>query len=110
MKTRSLVIGMLLAATLLLSACGGEEEVAVDTEVATETETEEAPKYITNEDAPKGKVVSELTGEFIDEKLAKQRPIAVMVDNEKVALPHYGVSEADIVYEMVNSTHNDRIT
>ena len=112
MKMRSLVIGMLLASALLLSACGGEEEVVVETEVVTETETEteEAPKYVTNEDAPKGKVVSELTGEFIDEKLANQRPIAVMIDNEKVALPHYGVTKADIVYEMVNSEHNDRVT
>lgn len=115
MKMRSLVIGMLLAATLAFTACGGaEEDVAVETEVVAETETEmeteEAPKYITNEDAPEGMIVSELTGEFIDEELANQRPIAVMIDNEKIALPHYGVSEADIVYEMVNSTHNDRVT
>ncbi len=113
MKMRSLVIGMLLASTLLLSACGGSEDEVVGTEVVTETqetETEEPLKYITNEDAPEGMIVSELTGEFIDEELEKQRPIAVMIDNEKVALPHYGVSEADIVYEMVNSTHNDRVT
>ena len=60
MKMRSLVIGVLLASTLLLSACGGEEEVVVETEVVTETETEteEVPKYITNEDAPKGKVIN----------------------------------------------------
>ena len=35
------------------------------------------------------------------------RPIAVMVDNEKVALKHFGTAEADIVYEMMNSTAND---
>jgi len=112
-KVKSLVIMMLLASTLALTACGGNGDEVVSTEVTeieTETETEEAPKYITNEDAPKGKIVSELTGEFIDEKLENQRPIAVMIDNEKIALPHYGVSEADIVYEMVNSTHNDRVT
>ena len=33
-----------------------------------------------------------------------------MVDNEKVALPHYGLTQADIVYEMVNSTKNGYIT
>ncbi len=53
---------------------------------------------------------SELTNEWIDESLKDQRPIAVMVDNEKVALPHYGLTEADILYEMMNSTKNDRIT
>ena len=53
---------------------------------------------------------SELTGEPISEELKDQRPIAVMVDNEKTALPHYGTSEADVVYELMNSTQNDRIT
>ena len=53
---------------------------------------------------------SELTGLPISKDLQDQRPIAVMVDNEKVALKHFGTSEADIVYEMMNSTANDRIT
>lgn len=116
MKKRSLVLGMLLMGAFMLSACGGDSTVE-DTEVIaevqeteTETETEEVVAYITNEDAPEGMIVSELTGEFIDEKLENQRPIAVMIDNEKIALPHYGVTEADIVYEMVNSTHNNRVT
>ena len=53
---------------------------------------------------------SELTNEWIDAKLEKQRPVAIMVDNEKTALPHYGLTEADVVYEMMNSTANGRIT
>ena len=47
---------------------------------------------------------SEITNEWIDESLQNQRPIAVMVDNEKKALPHFGLTEADVVYEMMNST------
>ena len=53
---------------------------------------------------------SELTGEQISITLKNQRPIAVMIDNEKTALKHYGVADADIVYEMVNSMANNRIT
>ena len=53
---------------------------------------------------------SELTGLPISASLKDQRPIAVMVDNEKVALKHFGTAEADIVYEMMNSTANDRST
>lgn len=53
---------------------------------------------------------SELTNEWIPVALQNQRPVAVMVDNEKIALPHYGVNQADIVYEMMNSTANGRIT
>jgi hypothetical protein len=33
-----------------------------------------------------------------------------MVDNEKTALPHYGLNDADVVYELMNSTMNGRIT
>lgn len=33
---------------------------------------------------------SELTNEWIDISLKNQRPVAIMVDNEKAALPHYG--------------------
>ena len=39
-----------------------------------------------------------------------QRPVAVMIDNDKIASPHYGLAEADIVYEMCNSTANNRVT
>lgn len=53
---------------------------------------------------------SELTNEWIDISLQQQRPVAVMVDNEKTALPHYGLTEADVVYELMNSTANGRIT
>ncbi len=53
---------------------------------------------------------SELTGEIIDSSLQNQRPIAVMVDNESLAYDHYGIAEADIVYELMNSTANGRIT
>ena len=53
---------------------------------------------------------SELTNEWIDESLKNQRPVAIMVDNEKKALPHYGLTQADVVYEMMNSTKNGKIT
>ena len=60
--------------------------------------------------APPGMYRSELTNEWISESLRYQRPIAAMVDNEKASLPHYGISQADVVYEMMNSTANGRIT
>lgn len=68
------------------------------------------PQVPTQIDAAAGLYRSELTGEWISIALQNQRPIAVMVDNEKVALPHYGVNSADIVYELMNSTANGRIT
>lgn len=53
---------------------------------------------------------SELTGLPEDASLQNQRPIAVMIDNDPRALPHYGLSDADVVYEMVNSLANNRVT
>ncbi|MBQ8118473.1 MAG: DUF3048 domain-containing protein [Lachnospiraceae bacterium] len=53
---------------------------------------------------------SELTNEWIAGSLQNQRPVAVMVDNELYALPHYGVNDADVVYEIMNSTENNRVT
>lgn len=119
------VLAVMIAAMAVLSGCGGEGEDSsspiVDltpVELATEepsaepdeSEPEESEPEAEPEESREGMYRSELTNEWIDEELQNQRPIAVMVDNEKIALPHYGLTEADIVYEMMNSTMNNRIT
>lgn len=123
MKKRSLVIGLLLMSAIALNGCGKKDEqqasndsnVPVNTattEVSTEVSTEnnvDADVIIEGE-STEGKVISDLTGEYIDASLENQRPVAIIVDNEKIALPHYGLTEADIIYEMVNSTQNNRVT
>lgn len=53
---------------------------------------------------------SELTGLPVSSALAVQRPVAIMIDNDLRALPHAGLAEADLVYEMMNSTANNRVT
>lgn len=57
-----------------------------------------------------GMYQSELTNEYISLDLKDQRPIAAVIDNEITALDHLGVNQADIVYEIVNSMENERIT
>ncbi len=128
MKKKSviLMLAMVMAATSV-TACGSKSasteepvteinfaDIAGDTtsnssqEVETavsEPETDEA-----EEETREGMYRSELTNEWIDESLKNQRPIAVMVDNESTALPHYGLTQADVVYELMNSTANNRIT
>lgn len=42
-----------------------------------------------------------ITGEALEDTDSTQRPVAIMVDNSKYALPQYGISNADIIYEMV---------
>lgn len=101
----------------LLAGCGSKEETATEEVAVTVEEIPEEPEVVEVEEEetdldeiPEGTYRSELTNLPIDEALKDQRPIAVMVDNEKFALPHYGIAEADVVYEMMNSTLNGRIT
>lgn len=119
MKMKSKLCGSLVAvlAAASLAACGSDssaestssihwETIPQTTEASSEASTEEE----TSGELPAGTYRSELTGEPISEDLKDQRPVAIMVDNEKTALPHYGTAKADIVYELMNSTANDRIT
>lgn len=81
------------------------EEDKVD-EAATEATTEEEA----SKELPEGTYRSELTGLPISTSLQNQRPIAMMIDNDERAMPHYGAVDCDVVYEMLNSTDNNRIT
>jgi len=115
LKKRAILMLTALAMAASMAACGDKktDETAADsTEVAmTEAGTESTEAETESEEVlPEGMYRSELTNELIDESLKNQRPIAVMVDNESIALPHYGLSQADVVYEMMNSTLNGRIT
>lgn len=46
-----------------------------------------------------GKIRSYLTGEMVDVSIGNRRPIAVMMSNDKAALPQYGINRAGVVYE-----------
>ena len=104
---------------MLLSGCGKkeeavEEQITVTVEPIPEEPEEEEPVEEEPEadldEVPEGMYRSELTNLPISEELKDQRPIAAMVDNESLALPHFGTAEADVVYELMNSTLNGRIT
>lgn len=112
MKKRTVLLAATLAMSVSLAACGGDssEETAQDNAVEETTEAVGETEEVVEEETRDGMYRSELTNEWIDEDLKNQRPIAVMVDNESIALPHYGLSQADVVYEMMNSTANGRIT
>lgn len=127
MKKKSLV--MFLTAALACSVfvgCGEKEkQEVISTNVSKETETKKEDKdkqnnttevstetesETTSEENHEGMYRSELTNEWISESIKDQRPVAILVDNEKTALDHYGMTQADIVYELMNSTVNGEIT
>lgn len=78
----------------LLAGCGKTEEEPVDVGEKVEMESPE-DVTITRD----GMYMSELTGEWIDEELKDQRPIAVMINNVGDAMPQSGIGQADVVYE-----------
>ena len=121
MKKKTLLLLSVLTLAFALSACG-EEEAEQTTDPAA---PEPVIQVITEQSAPvieetteevveesrEGMYRSELSNEWIDESLRDQRPIAVMVDNEKIALPHFGLTKyADVVYEITNSKLNGGVT
>ena len=106
-----------LTCAVLVTGCEKDKEeagVTVETgpviQVVTENNASEPEEEPEEEEVREGMYRSELTNEWVDEALKNQRPIAAMVDNEKTALPHYGLSRSDIVYEITNSMANDGVT
>lgn len=99
---------LVIMMVLNLTGCSKKQEAVEETPepTPTATPTPTPDPYA----APAGTYFSETTGMPISTDLKEQRPIAVMVDCETIALPHYGLAEADIVYDMINNVMNNRIT
>ncbi len=112
---KKLRIWLILAALLLLSACGedgnitntgdsgpgnpgfSENESLSDGDPASQSSG--SPVQDDAQPPREGMVRSRLTNEWIDEDAAATRPIAVMIPNEHNAQPQYTLSEASILYE-----------
>ena len=113
MKKLSVMALMVLTSSMLLFGCGKTEEpqtpeqpveeIAPEAETTDATETTEEPEnpWADDEPVPEGMVRSQLTNEFVSEKVAKKRPIAVMINNIINAVPHSGISQAGVIYECV---------
>ncbi|MCR5273178.1 MAG: DUF3048 domain-containing protein [Lachnospiraceae bacterium] len=107
---KSFLTAMMLLAVVGVSATGcgksGESEEAT-TEVATETETESEVEKETEtetetevaDETPEGMGRSYLTGEWVSENYAIQRPVGIMIENTSTCQPTYGTSNAEVIYE-----------
>ena len=116
MKKLQVALLVTIASAVILAGCGNDTtpvtgsdaeviESAVtsteDTEAteATDTTTEIDKEVFDDVPPEEGMVRSKITNEWIDEELYDQRPLAVMIPNESSAIPHYGLSEASVIYE-----------
>lgn len=109
MKRLQVLFLVALSSSLLLFGCGKEEETPVSQPIVepiieaqpqevVEDPVEEVPEEDLDAPPAEGMVRSRLTNEWVDEEVAKTRPIAVMVPNSKTA-SQYGLSDASILYE-----------
>lgn len=93
MKKRLLTLTILSIAAFTMFGCGKKKEEPAST---TEASTTEA----TTENKHEGMYYKELTGEWTTEKIDEdKRPVAVMINNLKEALPSSSTKKADIIYE-----------
>lgn len=84
-----------LALLLTLSACSDGGDQTVEEPAPTPVPVVTAEPEPTPYNGPE----NPLTGEPIGETDANRRPVAVMLNNLKAALPQLGQSKADIIYE-----------
>lgn len=114
---KKLLIAMIIALSAF-AGCGKEEAIspktiegeaisqennqddATDSQETESTEgTDTGEAVITDRTSKDGKMQSYLTGEWKDEAVVKRRNMAVMIPNNKPAMPQYGISKASIIYE-----------
>lgn len=111
MKKNVLLAVLALSLSMVLFGCGDKKEDTAIEEVTLETQPDtpvvnepvdtEAEETVTDDDIPpqEGMVRSKLTNEWVSADVGTLRPLAVMIPNDKSALPQYNISNADILYE-----------
>lgn len=107
-------IGPFVLLLVLIIICGliwgfvfAQRAAKKDNQVDTETQQTQSAKPVRQEtqhqaqetDTHEGEALSLFTGEWVDEDIVQNRPVAVMTENTKVTLPQYGLGRADVIYE-----------
>lgn len=102
MKLKYYVLMALLVMVMAFTGCKKEAVSPVgETEPTTAAPTE-APTQEPTTAAPvshEGMTRSILTGEWVDEEVAKRTPLAIMINNIEDADPQSGIDRAEIIYE-----------
>lgn len=114
MKKLSVMAFLVLTSSMLLFGCGKTEtaDIAPPADTATQdipdvefvgedTTPEEVDPWADDETIPEGMVRSQLTNEFVSKDTANKRPIAIMINNIRDAIPQTGISHAGVIYECV---------
>ncbi|EFM10735.1 conserved hypothetical protein [Paenibacillus curdlanolyticus YK9] len=102
-KTKQAFIAILLAAALAVTACSNDKKPADTPTTAPIDEgnqTQEQTQETAEPPAAQSSITAPFTGLPLD-KEAVQRPMAVMVNNYKAARPQSGLTQADVIWEVL---------
>ena len=96
------IIGILAVIGIFLKIGESKEPEKVEVEpLVLEIVQEEAkPEAVEQLELGAGEVWSHLSGNPVSEEVGTRRPVAVMLNNLREALPQAGIAQADIIYEM----------
>lgn len=104
-KRRWSALLLSVLALVLLAGCGGGGGSGSVSEPGSASLPEEPSVPVIAPVEPEPELVypytNPLTGEGLEEDISGQRPIAIMINNLKKSLPQAGVSQADIIYEIM---------
>lgn len=130
--SKNILILLLIALVLLGSSCGSHNDGNVDDSTDSDTSdklfevdtvtppetadttdedtTEDTTEEITTEPAPvEPDIINPLTGLEAEVDYENRRPLAIMINNIKVATPQEGISYADIMYECIVEGYQTRL-
>lgn len=106
MKRAGMLAIFALSASLFLFGCGKKEkenviENATVESIEDSSGEENGTEEVVDDEIPPedGMVRSKLTNEWVSADIGELRPLAVMIPDDKSALPQYNISKADILYE-----------
>ncbi len=108
MKMKGYLLMAALVVAMAVTGCKKEASSPVgNTEateaIVTEAPTTEAPTTAAVEEEPvlskEGMARSILTGEWVDEKVAARRPLAIMINNIEAADPQSGIDRGELFFE-----------
>ena len=103
LKTNQWLALLFVGAAVLTGCAGMSSQLTPETTAASQTTTAKTTASTTTETTQKTVLgeLDPLTGEYVlDAAAVGKRPVAVMVNNLKGALPQYGIEAADIIYEL----------
>lgn len=93
---RLMALAMAMVCSASLISCGKKEPDAG----VPGSQSQEPVQSVIEPVEPVLPFVNPLTGEGCETDIGKNRPIAVMLNDHKRAMPQLGVSQADIIYEL----------